>query len=120
MATAQVWRGRVRDRRPLRATPRRPRREGPDSGPHVRRVLSPAQLDELADRELDGGIVDDDDVPGLLVAATRCEAGVVEDVVQHRVGDGAIGKVADGSHRAHQLEHSLPRAVRLGHGVLQS
>src|SRR3546814_3366011 len=53
-----------------------------DVGP----VLPPAGLVELLDALTQVGVADDDDMPTLAVAARRGEAGVVEDPVQHLVG----------------------------------
>ena len=70
---------------------------------HVGPVLAPRRLVQLLDAGPGGGVLDDDDVPALPVAAARCEAGVVEDAVQHLVGHGLVGERPRGGGGAHDL-----------------
>ncbi len=67
-------------------------RRDPELGPG--HVAVPDRLHQRPDAPADRRVLDDRDAPGLAVAAARREAGVVEEVTDHRPGDRLVGEVA--------------------------
>jgi hypothetical protein len=60
--------------------------EGHQAGSVEGGVLAAAQLVELGDPLLGGGVADDDDPPGLTIATGRSEPRAVEQLVEDVVG----------------------------------
>src|SRR5581483_5407590 len=71
--------------------------------PHVLGVLPPPELVQLTDPQPDRRILEDDHPPGLPVAPTRGEPGVVEHPVERLVVYRFVGERAGGGRRAHRF-----------------
>ena len=88
------------------------RHERHEPGGVVRRVLAHPEVVELGDPLLGRGVADHDHAPGLAVTAVGREARVVEDLVQHVVGQRVVGELPRRRRRAHGLAAAPCREPR--------
>ena len=99
--------------RGLGAPVRLRRHERHEAGGVVGGVLAHPEVVELGDPLLGGGVADHDHPPRLAVPSVRREAGVVEDLVQHVVGERIVGELPGRRCRAHCLAEFHARSLAL-------